>query len=297
LQEKDIAKSVRTRWCLVVNKKGNLNAAIIGHPVEHSLSPQIFKFLGRQLGKDLDYIKKDILPVELVSFFEEKRSDINFVGCNVTIPHKETIIKLLEKTDSVAEIIGAVNVVKKQGNEFLGYNSDTFGVTESLGEAGVDIRGEKVLVLGAGGAARAGIYSACFLGAREISIVNRTKERAKSLVAHFQRHFPDTKFKIMDWETKLPDDARLYINATSVGLAGNLGHFLFPLKFSNHPIGFDMVYGARPTLFEEEMTKLGLRCIDGFDMLTWQAIKTFEIWFEKIEHPMKVKVELKEFIH
>ena len=139
------------------------------------------------------------------------------------------------------------------------------------------------------------MFSLASLGIREIVIVNRTIARAQ-LLASFSKQFPSIKFQVMGFEDSIPSDAKLYINATSIGLSGNQGRVPLPQQVKKGSVAFEMVYGNEPTAFQVEAEKLKLPCIEGLDMLIWQAFKTFEIWFKKLEHPLNLKIQLKSHI-
>lgn len=233
-------------------------AAVIGFPVEHSLSPKIFAVIA----ECLFYEKISVPPEKLQSFVEANQG--NYVGWNVTVPHKEAIIPLLSELSLEAEEIGAVNVV--HGTK--GYNTDYLGVIETLREHEVDIRRKNVLIYGAGGAARAVRYACSKLGAAKIYVYNRTPGRGMDLGIR------------IDCVDQAEDAISLLVSATPAAV-----HPL-PKYLTENAKGFNLLYYSEADPFA------GISTLKGLDMLVWQAIYTFEIWFG----PLKNKQELKRGI-
>lgn len=221
-------------------------AAVVGHPVSRSLSPIIFSYLADKFEKKLIYEKIETLDLNSVS-------RTNYIGWNITIPHKESIITTLDEISAEAAKIGAVNVVH-YADKARGYNTDHLGVKHTLEDNGFDAKG-LCLIYGAGGAAKAAIYALEKMGVKEIIICSRSKEKAEKL------GYP--------WIEKADNlSPALIINATPLT-------DLFRSELGT--IYFDMRY-------EKNKKSLGL------EMLVWQALYTWEIWY----HPIQDKKELKE---
>jgi shikimate dehydrogenase len=146
----------------------SVRAGVIGFPVEHSLSPAIFEFLGQKTKLSIDYKAMPVDPAQLQPVINEIKVDPDFLGVNVTIPHKETVLKYLEAASPEALALGAVNVISKTDKRLTGRNTDVYGITASLREKNISLRFKRALVIGSGGAARAACYA---LGESTCSIV------------------------------------------------------------------------------------------------------------------------------
>lgn len=279
-------------------------AILIGHPVAHSRSPAIFRFIAERVGEvDLKYESLDISPTGLDVFMQEVRkgstSKAELLGFNVTIPHKETIIKYLDrvsdKISNEARLIGAVNVVHITDKGFYGFNTDAIGIERTIASNKIDTN--RVFLWGAGGAARAVAYVFGKLGATQVVIYNRNVEKAKCLANEMGTAFKATKFQVISQ----PDEKCCYenpfdcfVNATSIGMAGpksdrsdrsdgtaGVGeHFesLQNLPKSREAAAFDLIYTPLETPFLLTAKKVGLRTIGGLEMLIEQAVVAWEIW-------------------
>ncbi|MEQ1843760.1 MAG: shikimate dehydrogenase, partial [Verrucomicrobiales bacterium] len=131
-------------------------AAVLGHPVKKSLSPKLFGAMAKSQKREVDYRKMDLLPKRLASFF---RSQSGFTGFNVTIPHKEKVIRFADVLSPEVKAIGAANVLHVQGNRLTAYNTDVLGIRQTFREQGLRLAGKQAVLYGAGGAARAVAYS------------------------------------------------------------------------------------------------------------------------------------------
>jgi shikimate dehydrogenase len=273
-------------------KNGVRILGIIGDPIEHSLSPQMHNAVLSRMNLPFIYLPFHIRPQELARFLRQIRSSSlkglsgEFIGFNVTIPHKETIIPYLDKVSPEALKIGAVNTVVVSGGKLVGYNTDAGGYLRSLKEEmKFDPRKKKCLILGAGGAARAVLYALALSGVAEIWIANRTPLRAERLAQEFQKEFKRTKIKVCSLQSAdllpLLPQIDLLINATSVGLKGS-SFPAFPLKnLSRKAIVSDLVYRPLMPPFLKRAKKLGLKIHLGLGMLLYQGAKSFEIWTRK----------------
>ena len=159
-----------------------MNFAVIGNPIEHSSSPALHNWVFRELGINADYGKIKARNEDLQKITTSlKTGKLN--GINVTLPHKQTIVPLLDELDHHAQTIGAVNCVAKTGNQLKGYNTDWLGFTKALEENGLTIKGKDCLIMGAGGVARAVAYAAIKSESTSITIANRTRQKADSLAS------------------------------------------------------------------------------------------------------------------
>ena len=241
---------------------------IIGHPVKHSLSPLLHNSAFQALNLNNVYLAFDV--TDLKSAMKGTRA-LNIKGLSVTIPHKEAIIKFLDEVDPVTQKIGAVNTVINKNGRLLGTNTDWIGAIKALEEAVGRLDTKKVLVLGAGGSAKAIVAGLTERGAK-VLIANRTLEKAKDLAEEFE-----AKWYNFD---ELPDvEASVLVNATSVGMAPNEDESLVPPELlSKYSAVMDIVYSPLKTKLLKDAEKAGCRVINGLRMLLFQAVAQFELW-------------------
>jgi shikimate dehydrogenase len=251
-------------------------ACIMGHPVAHSRSPMLHGYWLRTLGIDGAYELADVPPEKFDAFFRALKAN-GFVGGNITIPHKEAAYRLVDRRERAADAIGAVNTVWYEGDALIGGNTDWLGLVGSLDDIhpGWDKPPGKVVVLGAGGSARASVFAFTERG-YAVSIVNRTLERAEKLAAAFA---PRASAHGFDELPKLLGDADVLINNTSLGMGGKppLVIDLAPLK--KPAIVYDVVYVPLETELLKAAKARGHRTVDGLSMLLYQAVVGFSHWF------------------
>ncbi len=268
-------------------------AAVIGHPIAHSLSPALFAEFARVAEIDLDYQAVDVHPDALAGTLAVWRDDAQFVGCNVTMPHKEHIAPLLDGWTDAARATAAVNVVRRGGAGFIGDNTDVAGISATLDLAGFETRGVHAVLFGAGGGARAVATVLGARGAATVTIVARTLARAKALCADASLRSPATTFTALEMNAELPA-ADLYVNATPLGQTGQPARDLLPANAPVSSLVFDLVYRPADTPFLAHARIKGLRAIGGFTMLLEQALATFEAWFEfrpAIDNASRIRLE------
>jgi shikimate dehydrogenase len=205
-------------------------------------------------------------------------------GVNLTIPHKEAVCSLLDELDPLAELIGAVNTIVNRDGRLCGYNTDGFGLLQAIGEdLGVDIRGRRVLVAGAGGAARAAVVAMARAGAAWIGVANRTVGRAELLVAELAPHLEGTALAALplgaDLPTRLGEGADLLVNCSAAGLQGEA--LALPVESCMRRDGavYDMVYGPTTTPLVTVARAAGLAAASGLGMLAGQGEEAFRLWF------------------
>lgn len=251
-------------------------ACIMGHPVAHSRSPMLHGYWLRTLGLDGTYELADVPPEKFDAFFRGLKSN-GFVGGNITIPHKEAAYRLVDRRERAADEIGAVNTVWYEGDTLIGGNTDWLGLVGSLDDIhpGWDAVPGNVVVLGAGGSARASVFAFLERG-YTVSIVNRTHERAEKLAAAFGPRATAHGFSELP---TLLGDADVLINNTSLGMQGKppLAIDLAPLKKS--AIVYDVVYVPLETELLKAAKARGHRTVDGLSMLLYQAVVGFSHWF------------------
>lgn len=249
-------------------------AGVIGWPVGHSLSPRIHRYWLEKHGIDGRYEAVVVPPDWLADTVEGFRVG-GWRGFNVTVPHKEAIIPLLDRIAPAARSIGAVNtVVAIGGGRFEGRNTDAEGFMNSLTASGWSVSGRPVAVLGAGGAARAILAGLCGAGVGQIRMANRNRDRAESLAQSFPA-------RVWDWENRaaMLDGCGLLVNATSLGMVGQEG---LELDLASLPVDAtvtDIVYRPLETVLLAAARQRGNPVVDGLGMLLHQAVAGFEAWF------------------
>ncbi len=256
-------------------------AAIIGFPVEHTLSPVMHNAAFRSLGLDWIYVSFSVPPGSIREAVEGIRA-LGIAGVNVTVPHKEAIIPYLDSLSHEASLFGAVNTIKNEDGYLKGFNTDGEGFLMSMREIGVEPEGLEVLIFGAGGAARAITGALALNGAKLIHIVNRTEEKAVFLTEHFSQHFSQTRFyhhpfRFQEIKEILPG-IHMLINATTIGLKEE-DHL--PVAFDRikkDAIIADIVYKPSGTSLLSEAKKHGFKTLSGEGMLLYQGALSFEIW-------------------
>jgi shikimate dehydrogenase len=253
---------------------------VFGHPVAHSLSPHMHNDALRTQGIDMVYLAFDVLPESLSDAVMGLRA-LGFRGVNVTIPHKESILSLLDDVDTAAARIGSVNTVVNDNGRLIGYNTDKSGFAAALrGLRPEGARGLSCFVAGAGGAARAVVAALMDDGAHEIQIYNRTPERAISLCSEAASWGGTRCLAVPEDEVfHAAGEAHIIVNATSVGLMPSVKESPVPVDIlhSRH-IVMDLVYGPGPTALVREAKARGATAIDGKEMLVMQAAGSYELW-------------------
>jgi shikimate dehydrogenase len=252
-------------------------AAVIGHPVAHSRSPALFARFAAATGIALAYDAVDVLPEELEATLARWRAMPEFVGCNVTLPHKERALALADRAEPAARACGAANVLTRiaaagtsHGGVLVADNTDVAGVEAALAQHGVALRGARVAIIGAGGAARAVVEAARRSGAASITIAGRDVARAAAVAAGFH-----AAACALDG---VPI-ADVYVNATPVGMQGQPQTSLLPANAPRGAAAFDLVYVPEETPFLIDARARGLRAVPGTAMFLAQAVATFEKWF------------------
>jgi shikimate dehydrogenase len=253
-------------------------AGVMGWPVAHSLSPRLHGYWLRHYGIDGAYVPLPVRPERLGSALRAL-ADLGFAGCNLTVPHKEAALGALDEIAEDARRIGAVNTILVRADGSLyGWNTDIEGFAQSLIAALPEwsIAGKHAVVLGAGGAARAVVAAVQNLGAEEVVILNRTRERAEALATDL-----GGAIRPLAWERRSEalSQAALLINTTTLGMLGKppLSIDLAPLP--TDAVVADIVYAPLETPLLAEARLRGHRIVDGLGMLLYQAVPGFEAWF------------------
>lgn len=239
--------------------------AVVGaHVRGKSASPAMHTASFKALGINAVYIAVDVPKEELGCFAQIAR--LNFRGFNVTIPHKEEVVKFLDALSAEARAIGAVNTVLVERNLMVGYNTDAHAVYKL---AGGHMEGAEVLILGAGGAARAALFAAIKAGAKKIYVKNRTAERAEALAREFREKF-ERPIEAIPWSGAVK--ANVVINATPI-------HDAVIADLTGASLYVEFVYTPTPrTKMVEEAERLGVKVVDGVDLLVEQGAQAEKIW-------------------
>ncbi len=272
-----------------------LKFAVIGFPVTHSLSPLIHNPAFEFYGIKALYTKLQITPEELNKKLRALKRENAWRGLNITVPHKQAVLKYLDSLDPLAAKVGAVNTIDIKNGTWFGHNTDCHGFLVPLH---YDIqRLKKVLLIGAGGAARAVGFSLLDEASdiEEIAIANRTQSKAHVLANDLQKH---TRAQISHAADKSGWQADLIINTTSVGMGQYLNQSPFDFEDGFHAdtIAYDLIYSPSETRFLQIAKKKGLRTINGMAMLAGQGAKSFEIWMGK-SYPFSIEDTVERLNH
>ena len=257
---------------------------VIGYPLKHTLSPAMHQAAFRHLVLPCFYLALELRPADFRRLMARKKK-ILLEGFNLTVPHKQIVLPYLDQVSPEARAIGAVNTVIRRGPKWIGENTDAYGFLKSLRDkARWNSRGKNILILGAGGAARAAVYALCRDGARQITILNRTLAKAQALATDFGRQFPKVKFAVGPLAVRnLLKDVSLVVNTTSVGLKS--GDRL--IRKSDFPRArgiqwaYDLIYNPSETHFLKSAKQAGWKTLNGLEMLLHQGARSFELWTGK----------------
>jgi len=269
-----------------------IRLGVFGDPVGHSLSPQMQNAALKSCKIDMQYACFQISPDELQSALRLIR-ELNFIGVNLTTPHKIAASKLMDEIDGNAKRIGAINTVKVDNAKLRGYNTDGKGFARAVRqEFAVDLRDLQVMILGGGGAGRAIALQCARENCERLVITNRTFATAQKLAEELREYFtgpkvlgPVPRLQSIPWEEA---DIRfqvahldLIVNATPLGLNRSDPSPIPARLLAPHLMIYDTVYGEGRTPFVLAAIEAGARAANGFSMLLHQGALAFEIWFER----------------
>ena len=275
-----------------------IRLGVIGDPVAHSRSPQIQNAALKHCQISMQYARFQISPDDLGEALKQVR-ELDFVGVNVTVPHKIKTLPLVDEVDPDAKRIGAVNTIKIEQGNLLGFNTDGRGFSRAIREEfSVDLRDLRVLVLGAGGAARAIALQCAKEDCERLVIANRTFEKAKKLADDLRNFFagprvlgPVPRLQAIAWEENAfrfqIANVDLIVNATPLGLHHSDSAPIPSRLLAPHLMIFDTIYSEEHTPFISAALGAGARAANGLSMLLHQGALAFELWFER-EAPIDV---------
>lgn len=262
---------------------------VIGHPVEHSLSPVMHNAAIAHLGLDYVYVPLSVKPEDLETALSGLTA-INFQGFNVTIPHKQAILPLLSEISPMAQAVGAVNTVWRHGDTWAGTNTDIEGFIAPLQALNRDWSQSIALILGNGGAARAVVAACNQLGCKQIQVVGRNQQKLQQFCASWSNTIA-AKLQVQTWEQlpQLIPQTNLLINTTPIGMHPHSevsplnADFALPAQ----AIAYDLIYTPRPTKFLQQAQQQGAITIDGLEMLVQQGAAALKIW---LQQPVPIEV-------
>jgi shikimate dehydrogenase len=252
---------------------------LIGHPVAHSLSGAMQQAAFDELGVDARYELWDKPPIDLADAVAELRTD-DFLGANVTIPHKERVVPMVDRLTEEATATGAVNTITREGKRLVGHNTDVAGFDVALDKlVGRQKMPKQAVILGAGGGARAVVYGLIREGFQRIIVFNRHLHRAEGMVKHFSRTAAHMELRAMPWHESIIESeiakTKVLINATSIGLTSDIS----PLPaevLSNELLVLDLIYAKTRLLRDAHAA--GATTLDGELMLLHQGAAAFTLW-------------------
>lgn len=272
---------------------------LIGNPVEHSISPQLHNTLCDYFKLNLVYVPFCVQPQDLSKVVKAFKA-IGMVGFNVTIPHKVEVMKLLDEVTQDAGIIGAVNTVKIEDGKCFGFNTDGDGFLRSLRDAEIDAKDKRVLMLGAGGAARSVAVKLARAGVKKIVLLNRSRDKAEEIA-----RLINIKFKNIAVPDEMSEDkiavhsaeSDIIINTTPVGMWPDIDRS--PINsndiFKNKPVVCDLIYNPVKTKLLVMAEECSCKTLNGLGMLIYQGIAAFELWNEVKVPDFLAKELIKKF--
>jgi len=272
-----------------------IELGIIGFPIGHSLSPVFQQAALDHIGIDATYSTWEIREENLNTFIDGLRSP-SIQGINVTVPHKESVLPLLDHVDEWAQQAGAVNTIVNRNGILYGYNTDGIGFIKGLRHnQPFDLQGKTVLIIGAGGSARGVVRALANESVGDIIIANRTLSRAQSLSTLSMGLGVSARAISLDWQelSLAAVKSELVVNCTSVGMAHTSEFGLSPLllqQISPNSVVYDLVYNPIETQLLKEAAQAGAAVISGIKMLVYQGAASFELWFDR-PAPVDVMLE------
>ena len=255
-----------------------ISSCVIGWPITHSRSPLIHGYWLKRYGIDGSYTRQPVAPDDLASFIS-KLGASGYAGCNVTLPHKEAVFALVKRADESTERLGAVNTLYLRDGKTLGTNTDGEGFINSLRQSAPDLSlvNTRAMVLGAGGASLAVVNALLEHGVSDVTIANRTVEKAEQLRRRF-----GARISPLSWEHAADQltDCSLLVNTTSLGMTGQPELHLDLSRLGVDTVVTDIVYTPLRTKLLTDSARRGNRVVEGLGMLLHQAVRGFSLWFD-----------------
>ncbi|MEX0678562.1 MAG: shikimate dehydrogenase [Pirellulales bacterium] len=270
--------------------------AVFGQPVAGNPTQYMMEEAFAQVGLDWRYVTLEVAPAALGDAIRGMRA-MGFRGCNLTIPHKVEVIKYLDRTSEAAALVGAVNCVNRVGDELVGENTDGKGFVQALREV-TDPAGKNVVILGAGGAARAIAVEVALAGAAAITVVNRGDERGREL-AGLVNEKVNVEARFVRWEGdyQVPPETEVVINATSIGLGDAEARVPLAVEsLESDMVVADVIFNPPETRFLRDARSRDCHTLDGLGMLVNQAVIAFHIWTGRDVDPEGMREALEEFL-
>jgi shikimate dehydrogenase len=265
-----------------------LRVGLIGNPVSHSFSPRFQQAALDALELPVRY---ELWPTPSTQLLARVRSlcEQDCLGANVTIPHKQAVLPLLDVVDPLASRIGAVNTIVHRDDYLQGYNTDAQGLLQALHEHGlgeakddgtISLKGYTAVLLGAGGAARGAAFALAEAGVERLLILNRHRERAQLLASDVQQYYDGPVFSLSDANFLIPHTSSIIINATSVGMHEDVSPLPVDVltRFDSDTFVYDMIYNPLQTRLLCQALAIGLRAANGLSMLLHQGALAFTLW-------------------
>ena len=265
---------------------------LVGYPLGHSLSPAMQNAAFKALNLDWEYVPFEVLPKDLSEAIRGMRA-LHIAGFNVTIPHKEAILPMLDEVTQLARIIGAVNTIKNQEGLLVGYNTDGPGFMDSLKDrAKLNPKGKKVVILGAGGAARAVSVMLAEAGIKSLSITDIQEKKAEELISYVSSYFEIEGESLGANHPRLQAalaNADLLVNASPIGMYPKINESPLPddIKLPENLLVYDLVYNPAETKLIKSAKSFGCKTFSGLDMLIRQGAMAFALW-TGLEAPLEV---------
>jgi shikimate dehydrogenase len=265
-----------------------LQVGLIGNPVAHSFSPRFQQAAFDALNIPAHYQLWHTPDKQLVKRIRAL-CEPNCLGANVTIPHKEAVLPLIDELDPLAARIGAVNTIVNRNDYLYGYNTDAHGLLYALHEQGlgtlyddgtVSLQGYNAILLGAGGAARAAAFALAESGVEQLAILNRHLERAQLLATELQQYYDRPIFSLSDPTFLIPRTPSIIINATSAGMHGDDSPLPVEIlsRFDGDTFVYDMIYNPTQTFLLCQARLMGIPTANGLSMLLHQGALSFTLW-------------------
>ncbi|PKM66993.1 MAG: shikimate dehydrogenase [Firmicutes bacterium HGW-Firmicutes-2] len=252
---------------------------LIGDPVGHSFSPFIHNMLAEALNENMAYVAFHVKENQLEHAMNGL-TGLSIKGVNVTVPYKVDVMSYLDQVDNMARAIGAVNTIVLKNNERVGYNTDWIGLSRALKEIKVDLKDRSILIIGAGGAARAVGMMCAHEGAGHIAITNRTQSNADQLAKLIGHHYDVSTEVIPLEDLKERNDLVIAFQTTPIGMyPHSANNPIYETKFyETLEVAVDLIYNPQETHFLREAREAGAITMNGMGMLFHQAIAAFELW-------------------